>query len=120
MTFTGFNILFLFAFLLSAAVQLNDPDSLIWVAMYLSAAAMCAAQLAKRQPRWLPSALALVALVWIISLLPNIAREVPWAGLAESISMRSQAVEEARELGGLSIILIWALCLLTRQQSSKS
>ena len=119
MTFAGFNLLFFFAFTLSAAVQYDDPDPLAWMAIYIAAAGMCAAQLAKRQPRWLPGLLLAVTLVWIISLLPNIVGEVSWAQIVESISMKSQAVEEAREIGGLSIVLAWALCLLTRQQLEK-
>lgn len=116
MTYAGFNILFFIAFLLSAAVQYNDPDPLAWMAIYLAAAGMCIAEFANRQPRWLPGLLVAVTLVWIISLLPNIIGKVSWAEVLESISMKSQAVEEAREIGGLSIVLTWALCLLTRQR----
>jgi energy-coupling factor transporter transmembrane protein EcfT len=119
MTFAGFNILFFFAFILSAAVQYNDPDPLAWMTIYIAAAVMCAAQLAKRQPRWLPGLLLAVTLLWIISLLSNIVGEVSWAQIVESISMKTQTVEEAREIGGLSVVLAWALCLLTRQQLKK-
>ncbi|MEH6570059.1 MAG: transmembrane 220 family protein [Halioglobus sp.] len=119
MTFAGFNILFFIAFILSAAVQYNDPDPLMWMAIYIAAAGMCAAEFTKTQPRWLPGLLLAVTLVWILSLLPNIVGKVSWAEIVGSIGMKSQAVEEAREIGGLSIVLVWALCLLTRQQLKK-
>ena len=70
------NIFFLVIYLLCAAVQYNDPDALPWVALYLSAAAMCAARLRKRLPEWLPKLLFIVSLLWMGALLPNIIGQV--------------------------------------------
>ena len=115
MAFAILNTLFLASFLLSAVVQYNDPDGLIWIAVYLGAAGMCVAQMLNKQPRWLPSVLLFISLGWIAILLPSIVGEVSLAQIVESIRMQTQAVEEAREIGGLFIVALWAACLRIRQ-----
>ncbi|GAB5453211.1 MAG: hypothetical protein Hals2KO_35390 [Halioglobus sp.] len=117
MTISILNGVFLAAYSLSALVQLNDPDALPWVAIYLAAAAMCALwfrQRARRAPlpRWLPATLLLISLGWSASLVPAIAGEVSWGEIFESVSMRTRAVEEAREIGGLLLVAIWSATLL--------
>lgn len=102
------NIFFLVIYLLCAAVQYNDPDALPWVALYLSAAAMCAARLRKRLPEWLPKLLFIVSLLWMGALLPNIVGHVSPRDVAASISMQTTAVEEAREIGGLFLVALWS------------
>lgn len=113
MLLTTFNILFLLVYLLSAAVQYNDPDALLWIAIYLAAAGMCIVQLSSRQARWLPPSLLVISLVWIGMLLPSIIGEVSLGEIVESISMKTREVEEAREIGGLLLVVIWA-AVLTR------
>jgi hypothetical protein len=105
---TAFHSLFLITFLLSAAVQFNDPDALPWVAIYLTAATLCVAQLRRRLPRWPPLFLLIICLIWIFSLLPNIVGQVSLPEVIESISMKTKAVEEAREIGGLALVALWA------------
>jgi len=39
MTFKAFNLLMVVLFLLSASVQLNDPDPMLWISVYVLAAA---------------------------------------------------------------------------------
>ena len=114
MGITAVNTFFLIAYLLSAAVQYNDPDGLLWMAVYLSAAAMCIAHYRRRQPRWLPPALLVVCLLWIGTLLPAIVGQVSPAEIFDSISMRTRAVEEAREIGGLALVALWAGALAFR------
>ena len=111
-----FNILFLCAFLLSAAVQYNDPDALLWILIYLAAAGMCLLQLLQRQPRWLPPLLLLICAAWAAILLPNIVGQVSWEEISASLGMRTQAVEEAREIGGLLIVAFWSSVLLLKRQ----
>lgn len=108
MVLTLFNTLFLVAYILSAAVQYNDPDALIWIAIYLAAAGMCIAQFRRSQPKWLPPLLLVISLVWIGTLLPHIVGQVSFAEIVESITMKTRAVEEAREIGGLLLVAIWA------------
>ncbi|MDX1734928.1 MAG: transmembrane 220 family protein [Halioglobus sp.] len=113
------NGLFLAAYLLSALVQFNDPDPFAWVLVYIAAAWMCVAQFRNRQPRWLPAALLLLTLGWMATLLPALTGDVSWADIFDSVSMKTRAVEEAREIGGLALIALWAavLALHTRRRS---
>ena len=115
MAMTIFNTLFLLAFLLSAGVQYNDPDPLAWILMYLCAAAMCIAWYRRAVPRWLPTLLLVVSLLWMGALLPSIIGQVSPAEIFESVSMRTRAVEEAREIGGLAFVALWSAVLIHRR-----
>ncbi|MEH6592210.1 MAG: transmembrane 220 family protein [Halioglobus sp.] len=115
MAFTRFNYLFFASFILSTAVQYNDPDAIAWIAMYLASAAMCADQWRTKPLRWPAPLLLLASSIWLISLLPAIVGKVSFAEVVASISMQTQAVEEAREIGGLSIIAFWAACITGKQ-----
>lgn len=114
MAFRLFNGMFLAAFLASAAVQYNDPDSLVWILVYLAAAWMCLAQLRQTLSFRLPLVLLCLSLAWIAWLLPALAGGVSWRDIFESISMKTRAVEEAREIGGLALVAIWSAALLFR------
>lgn len=112
-----FNTLFLLAFALSALVQFNDSDALQWIAVYLAAAAICLARYRAPLPRWIPGSLLLLAAAWIAILLPAIIGQVTPAEVLESISMRTRAVEEAREVGGLALVAIWTAVLTAEKRS---
>lgn len=109
-----FNALFLIAFVLSAAVQYNDPDSVRWIVIYGLAAGMCLAQQWRLLHRLLPALMLIGSLVWIAYLLPNIVGQVSWDDIIESVSMKTKAVEEAREIGGLALIAMWSGILVWR------
>lgn len=111
MALTIFNTLFLVAYLLSALVQFNDPDALPWIIIYLAAAGMCLMQYRTASPRWLPATLLGICMVWIAFLLPAIIGQVTPTEIFESVSMRTRAVEEAREIGGLALVATWAAVL---------
>ena len=113
--FTSLNLLFLIAFILSAAVQYNDPDALPWIIIYLAAAFMCIARLRNLQFRWLPALLLTTSLIWIGMLLPSVIGQVSPAEVVESITMQTRAVEEAREIGGLVLVALWAGILLIKR-----
>jgi len=115
LVYTVFNSLFLLAYVASALVQLNDPDPWAWIGIYLAAAGMCIAWFRRRLPRWYPALLVVVTLLWIGSLLPSVAGKVSPAELVESIGMKSRSVEEAREIGGLALVTIWAAVLMHRR-----
>ena len=117
MPFTVFNTVFLVAYLLSAAVQFNDPDALPWIVIYLAAAVMCVAQYRRKLAPWLPPVLLAISGVWIIALLPSIIGEVSPAEVFESVSMRTRAVEEAREIGGLGLVALWAAVSTLRKDN---
>jgi len=108
------NSLFLAAFVLSALVQYNDPDAIAWALIYTAAAVLCLFQYRKTPPRWLAAALLGASLVWIVALLPDVVGHVPWRDIVGSISMRTRAVEEAREIGGLALVALWSAVLLWR------
>ena len=88
--------------------------------MYLLAVTMCVAQWLGRQPKWLPRLLLALSLVWAGSLLPEILGQVPWSDIFDSLSMKTREVEEAREIGGLLLIAIWAGVLSIQQRRRDS
>ena len=96
----------LLLFLFAAAVQLNDPDPLGWMAVYLAAAAVCGLEVRRMTPAWAPVLVAAVALVWAVSLWPAV-RDVPFGALFAEWEMRDLKVEEAREMYGLAIVALW-------------
>lgn len=110
------NTLFLAAFAMSALVQYNDPDAAAWVLIYAAAAALCLAQYRKTPPRWLAATLLIASLAWIGALLPDVVGRVPWRDIFDSISMRSRAVEEAREMGGLALVALWSAVLFLKRR----
>jgi hypothetical protein len=116
MMFNLGNAFFLLIFLLSAAVQYNDPDSLRWIAIYTAAAALCLAQYIVVLPRWVPAALLAACLIWIGLLLPKVVGAVSVGEVFESITMRTRAVEEAREIGGLLLVVLWSAVLAYRRR----
>jgi hypothetical protein len=111
---TALNSIFLVIYLLSATVQYNDPDALPWIAVYLIAAGMCVLQYRRKHQRLLPRALLVLCVVWMGSLLPDVVGQTSFSEIFASISMRTRAVEEAREIGGLLLIVIWAGALSFR------
>ena len=112
MLFKLFNSFCLMAFLLSALLQYNDPDPYMWVTVYLAAATLCLDQLYRKRLGVLVWGLAFVCVAWIGCLLPHIFGPVSIAEILDSISMKTRAIEEAREIGGLSLVLLWALITL--------
>ena len=108
MRFTAINTVFMTAYLLSAAVQFNDPDAAPWIIIYLLAAGMCALQFRTTSQRLLPRLLLVVSLLWAVALLPEVVGRTSLAEVFASISMQTRAVEEAREIGGLLLVALWA------------
>ena len=115
MLYTVLNTLFLVAYVLSAAVQYNDPDALPWVTIYTAATFMCISYYRRRLNRWVAPALLFTSLLWMGSLLPSVVGQVSLADIFESISMRTRSVEEAREIGGLALVAIWSAVLTHRK-----
>ena len=112
-----FNILMFVAFLLSVAVQYNDPDPFGWIAIYGAAAACCVLAIKGSRRGWLPALVGLAALLWIgfsIPLLINAEDSVVWADVFGQPTMKTLAVELTREIGGLGIVLVW-MAVLTCQ-----
>lgn len=109
-SWTGANGIMLLLFLFSAAVQVNDPDPLLWMAIYVAAAVVCGLEIRRRSPVWVPLALALVAVSWAGTLYVR-AHDVPIGALFAEWEMRDLRVEEAREMYGLTIVGAWMLLI---------
>lgn len=112
------NVFMIVVFLLSVAVQYNDPDGLLWMAVYGLAAGLSAAYFFGRL-RWSWAAvLAAFAAVWSVALYPRFAGRVTPGELLGAFSMKSAAIEYAREAGGLLIVVVWMVVLAFNVKSS--
>lgn len=108
----GANGLFLLMFAFSAFVQINDPDPLLWIAIYVAAAVVCAVELRRRRtPWWAPPAVGVVALIWAGTIAPRVMGIVPFGSMFEEFEMKDVRVEESREMYGLLIIAVWMLAI---------
>ena len=107
-----FNIIFIILFIVSAALQYNDPDPYVWIPIYLYAALLCYWATRKRYN----SALYAVGLVvytgYAIYLFFNKTGVLNWVKehQAENIVQTMKAtkpwIEETREFFGLLIVIV--------------
>ncbi len=111
MTFRVANIIMLIAFLLSVAVQYNDPDPIQWMLVYGAAALACALQLRGKLDWRVPVVIASAAVIWFFIILPGVLSRPFPTTMLDSFHMTSVADEEAREEGGLLIVLGWMAVL---------
>lgn len=105
------NYIFMSIFLLSAAVQYNDQDPLLWILVYGGAAIICLLWNLDRLHWAVPAVAGLAVFIWSASLFPGFWGLVTFSDLFASVGMKSQLVEEAREAVGLLIIFFWMLVL---------
>lgn len=105
------NATMLALFLFAAAVQYNDPDPFVWMAIYVAAAAVCATEARRRTPPWLAAGVMTAALLWAASIAYRASGLAPLASLFAEWEMRDAAVEEAREMYGLLIVGVWMLAI---------
>jgi hypothetical protein len=94
-------------FLFGAVVQYNDPDPLRWMLIYLAAATACVLAAMRRLPVALPAMVALVALVWAVTLAPGVLGAVEPGELVGAWEMKDARIEVGREMYGLLIIAVW-------------
>ena len=102
------NLIFLLAFLLAALLQYNDPDPIRWVAIYIAAATLCKLQHFNQITPIFPVLLLIICLAWIGMLVPSLTQGVAWTDILDSLAMKTKAVEEAREIGGLVLVASWS------------
>ena len=106
-----FNIVFIVLFVISAALQYNDPDPYIWVPIYLYAAFLCWQAIRKQYKPVLYVAGLLVFSLYAIYLFFDKTGVLNWLTQhqAENIAQTMQAtrpwIEETREFFGLLIII---------------
>ena len=112
----AFDVLGFVLFVLSGAVQFNDPDPLPWVAVYATAALLCAwAALGRfgRASTLLALAVATTAFVWAATLAPSAVAFLRSERQAVAFTMKTGDLleEEARESGGLVLVTLWSAIL---------
>src|SRR6185436_18072219 len=105
------NAVMLPLFLLSVAVQYNDPDPIRWMAIYGAAAVVCVLEIRRRTPRWLPLVVAGVALAWAILGIGYLSHSDALGQMFAQWEMKNVHVEEERELYGLTIVTAWMLAV---------
>lgn len=102
-------------FLLSAAVQLNDPDPWRWVAIYLAAAAIGLG--GWRRPE-AAAGVGLVAVAWSLSIAAAGLEPLELKALLGDAVMKTAGVERWREMLGLAIIAAYALTTAAMQRAA--
>ncbi|QEC67481.1 hypothetical protein FRZ67_09295 [Panacibacter ginsenosidivorans] len=107
-----FNLIFVFLFVLFAALQYNDPDPYIWMPIYLYAAALCWQASRKK---FYPKAYIAGIIVYAVYAVYKIFDQnglLDWLELhhaeniAETMKAEKPWVEETREFFGLVILII--------------
>lgn len=106
------NIFFIVLFLLSAALQYNDPDPYVWIPLYLYGAFLCYKALRREyRPVLFLIGLAVYG-IYAIYLLLDKNGVISWAtehnaeNIAQSMKATKPWIEETREFFGLVILLV--------------
>jgi hypothetical protein len=106
------NIFFIIVFILSAALQYNDPDPYIWVPIYLYGAWLCY-QAFKGKYNRVPYIIGLVVYTgYAVYLFFDNQGVLSWAGehnaenIVQSMKATKPWIEETREFGGLLILIV--------------
>ena len=110
MVFRYLNVLFIFIFILSAAVQYNDPEPLRWIVIYL-AAAIVSLLFAMDRITWKPAALlCVISVVWALFIIPDLTTS-GFRHIFSDVQMMQHGTEAAREFLGLLIVAGWMMVL---------
>lgn len=100
------DVLLALVFASFVAVQYNDPDPAVWMSLY-GAAMLAFAWDAWRGVRWwAPLAVIAVALPWAAYLFSRVAGMPGFPSFGLGQGMISEAVEQTRELGGLTLVTV--------------
>ena len=107
-----FNIIFTIVFVLSAALQYNDPDPYLWVPVYLYGAYLCYQAIHKKYNPVLYIIGLVIYVGYALYLFFDKQGVLNWVNEhnAESITQSMKAtkpwIEETREFGGLLILIV--------------
>lgn len=106
------NVFFIVLFLLSAALQYNDPDPYLWIPLYLYGAFLCFKALRREyQPALFVIGLAIYG-AYALYLLLDKNGVISWAtehnaeNIVQSMKAEKPWIEETREFLGLLILII--------------
>jgi len=109
-----FDGLFAATFILSAAVQYNDPDPIRWIVIYLAATFAAAAPPGSRIGFFLAAVSGIAATIWALMVLPEAAAVTSMGDVVASMSPDRPETEAAREFGGLMLIVVWSVIRVLR------
>jgi hypothetical protein len=101
------NVVFAALFVWSAALQYNDPDPALWIAVYAGAAVATIAALHVRGAWIAAASVGLVAAAWAGWLWYSVAGQVEATDVWRKMAEKGGKVEEMREAGGLTIVVAW-------------
>jgi hypothetical protein len=106
-------------FFVSAALQLNDPDPVPWVAIWAAAGIACLAGRKIGSAWLLPALVGAVALGWALTGI-GVLSEMAFGDLFRKMKAETPVIEESREFLGLLIIAGWMTLLTVRGLSERS
>lgn len=109
-------------FLLFAALQYNDPDPIIWMAIYTAVALLFIMAGLGKNARWPARIMAVVLLAWAATMLPGMLDWVRMGMPSITSSMKAEEphIELVREFLGLTIAGVAALWLALKRTVSAS
>lgn len=114
------NILMAALFVVGAIVQWNDPDPAGWIAIYVAAALACGAAGRASWAVYVAVITAVAGVAWGGRIASEMPRWVTPTQMFEPMESRGGAVELAREVWGLGIIVLWMLFLIWKSKPRKS
>ncbi len=107
-----FNIIFIVIFIISAALQYNDPDPYIWIPIYLFAAYLCFKAIQHKYNRVLYLIGIAVYLFYAAFLFYDNTGVLSWMqqhqseSIVQSMHAEKPWIEETREFFGLLIVIL--------------
>ncbi len=108
----AFNLVFIVLFIISAALQYNDPDPYVWIPIYLYGAFICYQALQKKFNPVLYFIGFLVYGAYALYLFLDKTGVLNWAmqhnaeNIVNSMKATKPWIEETREFGGLIILIV--------------
>ena len=103
----AFDLLMLVLFVMSIIVQYNDPDPLLWMAIYALAAAIAFMSMRSRLVWQAGAAVTGIALLWAATLAPEVIGKVRFLDMFGAFEMKNLGIEQSREMYGLLMIAIY-------------
>ncbi len=106
------NGFFALLFILSAALQYNDPDPYVWMPLYLTGAYLCIQAIRGRYPRVLYVVAMCVYAVYALYLMFDTTGVLNWfnkhdaENIAQSMKATKPYIEETREFFGLVLLML--------------
>jgi hypothetical protein len=122
----AFNVFFIIVFILSAALQYNDPDPYIWMPLYLYGAFLCYQALKRKYNPVLYITGLVVYLSYAVYLFFDKEGVMSWArdhgaeNIAQTMKATKPWIEETREFGGLLILIVVLICNMIWLAKKKS